>query len=467
MMSRFPTAIRNMGTMEDRERNSTLKPRRGPGLAAMGLLAIAVMSVGLFPVPAPAAAVPGDPPLAVRFVLRDVEGLMGKKAYDKAIARLNAFQGESEKSRHPLIDLALGNLFLLKEDPGRAKAPLRRAAAAMPDRIDAWLNLAKACYDTGEYSGAADCFTTAYERSAEAEKDPQHLYFAAVSRMLAKSNSEAVATFERLFAAHAKQIQPEWRENFVQVLMAAEKPRRALPLVRELALQSTGKTRSKWQEMLLHLYLQLEMTNEARACARQMTEEYPGEARWWKALAHVELSSARYKEALAALTIYGWLQPLTDSEKNLWADLNLQLEIPDRAAPVYAELLARAPDRKLLEKLVSAYHQKARYDEALATLDRYATDRDDPKLMMLRADLLYNARRFSDAANAYRRAALKGSPQAGQAWLMAGYAAWQGNDLDTSRQSFERATGYSRQKKAAQAAMRQLAAFVKSSKADS
>ena len=440
--------------------------QRRPGLAAVGLFVVVVMGIGLFPLPALAAA-SGDPPLAVRFVLRDVEGLMGKKAYDQAIARLNAFQGQSEKDRHPLIDLAMGNLFLLKEDPGRAKAPLSRAVAAMPHRIDAWLNLAKACYDTRDYEAAADCFAAAYERSGEAEKDPRSLYFAAVSHLLAKSNAEAVAAFERLFAAHPKQIQSEWRENFIQALMADEKPRRALPLVRELARQSSGKTRSKWQEMLLHLYLQLDMTDAARACARQMTEEYPGDAKWWKALAHVELSSSRYKEALAALTIYGWLRPLTDSEKKLWADLNLQLEIPERAAPVYAELLARAPDRQLLEKLVSAYQQKARYAEALATLDRYGADRDDPKLLLLRADLLYNARRFSDAADAYRRAALKGSPQAGQAWLMAGYAAWQVNDLDTSRQSFERASGYSRQKKAALEAMRQLAAVIKSAKADS
>ena len=424
----------------------------------MGLLVLIFIGIGTIPLPASGATAPDDLPLSVRFVLRDVENLMGKKAYDQAIARLNKFQKESKKGQHPLIDVAMGNLWLLKDEPGRAKAPLRKAVAAMPDRIDAWLNLAKACYDTQDYREAADCFNTAYQRSAEAEKNPQYLYFSAISHLLAKSYTETIPVFERLFADYPQQIKPEWRENFVHALMAAEKPRRALPLVRDLARQSTGKTRYKWQEILLHLYLQLEMTDQARTFARQLTAEYPEEAKWWKALAHVELSCSHYKQALAALTIYGWLQPLTDNEKKLWADLNLQLEIPDRAAAVYAELLAHAPDRHLLEKLISAYRQKARYEEALASLDRYNKDRNDPKLMMLRADLLYNARRFADAADAYRQTALKGSPQAGLAWLMAGYAAWQVNDMNTSRKAFERASGYSRQKKAAQTAMRQLEA---------
>ncbi|MFO7685088.1 MAG: hypothetical protein R6V60_03255 [Desulfobacterales bacterium] len=39
---------------------------------------------------------------------------------------------------------------------------------------------------------------------------------------------------------------------------------------------------------------------------------------------------------------------------------------------------------------------------------------------------------------------------------MAGYAAWQMNDLNGSRKAFERAAGFSDQKKAALAAMRRL-----------
>ena len=437
-------------------------------LAALALWALTALGGGLWSLPAWAAETANDLPLPAQRVLGEVSRLMDRKAYDAAIAKLSDFrrQGASpgaqspadpQGRRHPLIDLALGNLYLLKEDFPKAKAVLQHVVAKAPRRADAWLNLAKACYETRDYDCAADAFANAYERSAAGEKDPMHLYFAAVSHQLGGANAEAVKVFERLFAAHPEKIKPQWRENFVQALMAADQPRRALPLVRQLARQTSGEARLKWQETLLHLYLRLKMTAEGRAYARQLAHEAPGEARWWKALAHVELSAGRYAEALAALTVYGYLNPLTEAEQRLWADLNLQLDIPEEAAPVYARLLRQKNDPKLLEKLISAYRQAGRYDEALALLDRHGAD--DPAKLMLRADLLYSARRFAEAAGAYRQAALKNKAAAGQAWLMAGYAAWQAKDLEASRQAFRRASVFKQHKKAALAAIHQIEAI--------
>jgi hypothetical protein len=42
---------------------------------------------------------------------------------------------------------------------------------------------------------------------------------------------------------------------------------------------------------------------------------------------------------------------------------------------------------------------------------------------------------------------------------MAGYAAWQDNDLETSRQAFRRASAFKQHKKAALAAIRQIEAI--------
>ena len=395
---------------------------------------------------------------------------MDKEAYDQAVDKLTAFRARGGPApadgrpdpkgyHHPLIDLAMGNLFLLKQEPEPAKAPLRRVVSVWPERIDAWLNLAKACYETQAYAEAARCFAAGYARSEGDDKDPRHLYFSALAHLLDKSYGQAIAGFERLFAAHPGRIKPEWRENFVQALLAADKPRRALPLVRDLATQTAGDARRRWQELCLHLYLQLEMASEARAYARQRVDDDPATAKWWKALAHVELAAANYTEALTALTVYGFLAPLTAEEKRLWADLNLQLEIPAQAAPVYRASLGRSMDRKTLEKLVSAYRQMGCCEEALAQLDRYGATDADPALLMLRADLLYAARRFGDAAGAYRLAARGDRQMAGKAWLMAGYAAWQGDDLESSRQAFRQAARFGRHKQAALKAMRQLEAL--------
>jgi tetratricopeptide (TPR) repeat protein len=437
-------------------------------LAILAFWTLTALGVGLWSLPAWAAETVADLPLPAQRVLGEVSRLMDRKAYDAALGKLTDFRKRGASSgdqdaadphgrRHPLIDLALGNLYLLMEDYPNAKTVLRQVVTRLPRRADAWLNLAKACYETRDYGCAAGAFAEAYRRSAAGETDPAHLYFAAVSHQLGGADAEAVAVFERLFAAHPDRIKPRWRENFVHALMAVDKPRRALPLVRQLVRQSSGETRLKWQEMLLHLYLRLKMTSEARAFARQLAHEAPGEARWWKALAHVELSAGRYADALAALTVYGYLRPLSEAEQRLWADLNLQLDIPDQAAPVYARLLKQKNNPKLREKLISAYRQTGRYDEALALLARHGAD--DPAALMLRADLLYSARRFAEAADAYRLAALKNKEAAGQAWLMAGYAAWQVDDLETSRQAFRRASRFAPQKKAALSALQQIEAI--------
>jgi tetratricopeptide (TPR) repeat protein len=415
----------------------------------------AVLAVAInLPAARAAGAPDGDPPLAVRRVLADVGPLMERKAYDQAVARLEAFRSEVD-GRHPMVGFVLGSAYLLQNDFERAKGILRPLVAERPAWPDAWLNLAKACYETGDYGAAADCFAAAYEHSAE--KDPQHLYFCATARMLAKQNTGAVAAFERLFQAHPGQVKAQWKEHYVHALLAVDQPRRALPLVKELARIANGEARVRWQELTLHLCLQAGMNAEARAMALDLTREEPTTARWWKALAHVELSAGRHAEALAALTVYGYLQPLTEAEQQLWADLNLQLDIPGRAAPVYDRLLQHKNDPKLIEKLISAYRQEGRYDESLALLDRNGAD--DPAKGMLRADLLYSARRFTEAAEAYRRAALKNKDAAGQAWLMAGYAAWQDNDLETSRQAFRRASVFKQHKKAALSAIQQIEAI--------
>jgi Tfp pilus assembly protein PilF len=75
---------------------------------------------------------------------------------------------------------------------------------------------------------------------------------------------------------------------------------------------------------------------------------------------------------------------------------------------------------------------------------------------LLKGDLLYEAKAFKAADEAYRMAARADCPRKGQAWLMAGYAAWQYNDLKASRNAFEKAARFKRHRKDALAAMAQL-----------
>jgi tetratricopeptide (TPR) repeat protein len=407
---------------------------------------------------------PKELPTSARLVLIEVRDLMNQKDYGQAIDRIKAFQAragraaikdpDTEGCQHPMVYFALGNCCLLQEDYVQAKKALVATVDREPGFVDAWVNLAKTCYELKEYAEAAKCYANAYERSDQSH--PDYLYFSAAGYLMAEKYLPALTAFETLFKEHACRIQQQWRENYVNALLAAGRPRRALPLIKALADQSKGDNKTRWQETLLHLYLQLDMHAQALSYAIGLTRENCIMAKWWRALAHVNLSLGRYKEALADLTIYGYLTPLSAEEQKLWADLNLQLDIPVKAATVYEAIIKETPDKRLLQKLVTAYLKLDRSEKALEQLNHFGSATKDPELLMLKGDLFYGLKRFNDANNAYRRAAQADFRQAGRAWLLAGYAAWQTNDLRASRHAFENAAKYSGQRKAARLAMSQI-----------
>jgi tetratricopeptide (TPR) repeat protein len=409
-----------------------------------------------------------DLPMSVRVILSKAGALVKARQYDQAVAVLRAFQARGQASaaagtpdskgyHHPQVYFALGTCLLMQQSYAAAAEAFEETVRQDPTHVNAWLNLAKAAYELADYPRAARCFAQAYDQ--DEEKKPEHLYYSAVAYQLAGQFEPCLAAFEKLFNEHAAAVQPAWRENFVQALLAAGRPRQALPLIRQLAEQSCGEKQTQWQEILLQQYLQLDMQAQARDYAVFLTCREPTRAKWWKALAHVDLQAGRYEQALVAMTAYSFLTPLDDRETKLLADLNLQLGIPVKAVPLYQAALAEKSDERLIHNLVLALQQLGRTDQALETLERLTRAGRDQKveLMMLRADLLYNLKRFEEAEAAYRRAAGHDSDKAGRAWLMAGYAALQIDDTAAGRRAFEKAATFDRHRQAALTALRQLA----------
>lgn len=399
-------------------------------------------------------------PASVRWLLNDVSRLIDARQYDEAIGKLLAFQAKGDPTdpeddhHHAMVYLALGNGRLLSGQPEPAEKDLAEATRRQPDMVPAWLNRAKACCELGRHAAAAQYFTEAYERATE--KQPDYLYYAAAALLIAQEYHRSIAVFERLLAGHPDAIKPEWQAHWAHALMAGGQSRRALPVIQKLIATHTGEERVRWQETLLYQYIQLSMLPEAATYAHSLTREAPETARWWKLLGQVHLNRGHYEQALAALTIYGFLIPLNKEEQRLWADLNLQLDIPSRAAPCYAALLDGSADPHIVKNIVTAYRRMGEPGKALAQLDRYAAGNEDPELLMLRADLLYEMKQFGAAAKAYRLAADRHTTRSGQAWLMAGYAAWQDNDLAAGREAFEKAARFKPQRKTALVAMKQL-----------
>ena len=405
-------------------------------------------------------------PVRVRLVLAKVSKLMERQDYSRAIALLENFQQQgttpadqpkklsSRGYDHPLIDYSLGNCYLLQQQYRQAARAYEQALKKNSAFVAAWQNLAKSYYELHQYDDAARCFLAVVGRDGDHAADNR--YYAAVSLLLAKRYEDAVRQFDQLFERQTQQLPLAWQEHYVQALLAAGQGRRALPFLQDLVTATSGEARMKWQEVLLYQYLQLGMQSEALSYAKRLTHENCTCAKWWKTLSQIELAGDNDEEALAALTIYRFLSPLSENEKKLWADLNLQLNIPSQALAEYHRLLDEQPDPKILRKLVLAYRQLGQETRALQQLQHYAPTTEDGDLLMAKADLLYSLGRYAEAAATYRQVARQQGQYVGQAWLMAGYAAWQSEDLTASLSAFDNAAANKDQRQAALAAISKL-----------
>ena len=153
------------------------------------------------------------------------------------------------------------------------------------------------------------------------------------------------------------------------------------------------------------------------------------------------------------MIIYGFTTPLSTEEKKLMADLSLQQGLPARAVGMYEAVLdgeaPGSPKKKedLIQRLVNSLRLTGQLDRALAVLDGMDPKACSSQLLMLKGDLLYEAKDFKAADAAFRLAARGNCPQKGQAWLMAGYAAWQCNNISASKTAFKQAARFKRHRK--------------------
>lgn len=342
----------------------------------------------------------GDLPEPARMTLSKMAPFFEKKEYRRALEILKAFQNEDRPPadpgapdpadrRHPEIYFAIGNCHLLLEHPEAAAEAYRLAVARDPNHAFAWLNLAKASYELKKYGDAGHAFAKGYESTQD--KNPEHLYFSAAAYLMAADYRRSIDVFERLFSAHPSAVKSEWIEHLVNALLSSDQSRQAIPHIRDLTRRYTGDKQVRWQELLLHQYIHLNMTAEADALVLALIRTAPTAPIWWKALVHIRLNAGRNTDALAALMIYAYLSPLTTEETKLLADLQFQTGIPLKAAETYRLLASKGDDR-----------------------------------------------------------------QTGQAWLMAGHAALMTGDTAAGREAFQKAAGFSAQKKAAETALHQL-----------
>jgi tetratricopeptide (TPR) repeat protein len=167
------------------------------------------------------------------------------------------------------------------------------------------------------------------------------------------------------------------------------------------------------------------MYDKALTLANQLTRNDPTSAVWWKGLTHIYLQLGQYREALAAMTIYSYLAPMSDTEYRLLADLFLQQGIPRKAIENYDACTFGKKDKQAALRLVQAYRSIDRLSLALEKLDGFAEILDAEAYEIERAEILYSMKRYEEAADSYLKVAEREGKDSDRASLMAGYSFWQ------------------------------------------
>jgi len=412
----------------------------------------------------PSSHGPKVPYLAQAFLLK-AQTLMKAEKFSQAAAILRSFQNQGESRggvasdtespyHHYLVDFTLANCYLMMHVPQKALPHYQAALKRNPEFRAGWVNLGRCSYELKEYPTAAEAFYKAY-LLGEDEKDPQFLYFTAVAWFMSGKQDEALNYLRLLFKNHPNNIKLEWREVYVQACLATGQARRALPFIEILSEESTGPRKLQWQEIRLQQYQALKMNNKALAYVTKLIQEDPLRVMWWRGLAHFHLREKHYRQALVALIISGYLEPLDDSGMRLVADLNQFLRIPIEAARYYEILAQGEVNLELTRRLVDSYRALHRPNRALEWVEQGLLKTPDPTLFMIQGELLFELKKYHEAERSFIAAA-RTPRQAGPAWLMAGYAALNLGEYSRARKNLEVAAKYSKQRRIAEQILLQL-----------
>ncbi len=364
-------------------------------------------------------------------------------------------------AEHKELYRMLGNCAFSRGKIAKAEEHYRAGLKLDDKDVGLWLNLGKVQYELKRYNEAAHSFRAAWDNGEKDKRKGSPLYYSAGAWLMAKKSDKAIATFDTLFAAYPeKEIKTEWREQYIHALVEDGQVKKALPLIRQMIAVSEGRKKEQWQEILLGQYVDLKMYPQATDLARSLTDEYPENAKWWKALCHVQLAREKMEDALAALIVYSYLKkPLSGSEKSLLADLYLEVGTPVKAAPLYRDVLQEKYRKDVLQRLVLCLYRQDDIDSALTVLKHYKKEvAQSSALLQQEGEIYYDRKEFSSAAQAYSKAAgIKGRHQ-GPCWLMAGYSALQGDDFSGAKRYLQKAMKYAKQKKSAAGALKMVQA---------
>jgi tetratricopeptide (TPR) repeat protein len=346
------------------------------------------------------AAVSDLPKEAIKALYLAQQALQAN-SQDEAIRVLSEYMG-SATAEIPLPAFQmLGHAYYQKKDVTNAQRIFQRGHEAFPQDADMLLNLAVLTYELGNHEEeSARLFEKLYV--LKGKSDPKLLYQASSLYFYAKRLTEAKRVLTQLLTSG---VEPELR----------------------------------WYDDIIALCIELKQPAEAERWARETLQRQPGQARYWRLLAQVHLDREEYREAAGALEVAHRLEGAKEGEWLELSELYLYLNAPLMAIRCMEYAYPRKMPASQKAKVAATYARTLRLDEALTSIEEALQGNPSPDLFFEKGRLLYDAMRFEEAISALEQCA-RLDPQYGQAYVLAGFAAWNMKQWERARSAFARAS---------------------------
>lgn len=296
-------------------------------------------------------SLPQLPPLAAS-VLERAQKWMASGRPDQAVQVLSQFHGplaenvtpEDRKGRHhPLIRYYLAKALHGSGDTAAAIRYLQTATRTFPAFSAAWTLLGDYDEETGLSEEAGSAYQRAYE--TDPSENPLLLVAAMATSYQAGKTDLCLKLAEMLEKKHPGFISTDTRPLLVAIYRDAGRMDAALPHIRLLAENTSGKNQQNWYRALLGYYLETGQRKDLNRWVDRLCRSYPEWDFPWQIRLQTALENKAYTRAVEAGMTLSLIRPLHMDEQVCLADLYLLAGMPQKALTLYEHLPEAAPDR--------------------------------------------------------------------------------------------------------------------------
>ncbi len=309
------------------------------------------------------------------------------------------------------------------------------ATATTEIPLPAFQMLGHAYYQKGDVENAQKAFGRAHEAFPQ---NPEILLnLAVITYELGDRESESARLFEKLYRLKDK-TDPKLLYQAASLYFYAQELRDAKRVLHQL-LTSKHKPELKWYDDMIALCVELDQMGEAEKWARATLEREPGQARYWRLLAQMRLDREEYREAASALEI---AHRLEGAKKGDWLELSelyLYLNAPLMAIRCMEYAYPTQMPGERMAKIAATYARTHRFDEAMEFIDDALKQAPTADLYFEKGRLLYDDMRYEEAIAALEQC-WGLNPEYGQAYILAGFSAWNMKQWARARSAFSKAS---------------------------